>query len=537
MCGRYALALRPGQIRQRLEDDNMPVYQGIDDDNDSTDAPGAPRQSYNFAPGYHGVVYRAEVPDWGAGPQRRGGRGGRDGGGEDGHDDDGEPRDSEHQQHDPSAVNEDNSSHDGGGDKEVRYKMQSMKWGLVPFWTKRNPDYGSMLKTINCRDDSLAQAGGMWATMKARKRCIVIAQGFYEWLKKEGVKDKIPHYIRRKDGKLMCMAGLWDMVQYEDDDYKHYTYTIITTDSNKQLGFLHDRMPVILENGSDEVRTWLDPARHEWSAELQSLLRPWKGELEIYPVSKDVGKVGNNSPTFIIPIDSKENKNNIANFFTSKAAAAAAGGGGQKQKQKQAMENNKESDTARGKEKMAKAEEGRQGGVAPGKSKPGEERQPEIEMTQDKGFIAKDEDEDEDNDSQAAAAATPIKQEASSQSNIPPTTTTTATSLKRPAPNDEHDEPPPPALKKEKLELEETSPSRMMTMMTTRSSGGSKKPMPSPSPRKHTTTTTASAPGKSAAGRPKISATSNGTKAPPVKGKNGKNQGAQKITKFFGNSA
>jgi hypothetical protein len=74
-------------------------------------------------------------------------------------------------------------------------------------------------------------------------------------------------------------------------------------------------MPVILDNGSEGLRTWLDPKRYEWSKELQNLLRPFEGELEIYPVNKDVGKVGNNSPSFIIPIDSKENKSNIANFF------------------------------------------------------------------------------------------------------------------------------------------------------------------------------------------------------------------------------
>ncbi len=51
--------------------------------------------------------------------------------------------------------------------------------------------------------------------MKARKRCIVTVQGFYEWLKKDGGREKIPHYVRRKDGKLMCLAGLWDVVQYE----------------------------------------------------------------------------------------------------------------------------------------------------------------------------------------------------------------------------------------------------------------------------------------------------------------------------------
>jgi putative SOS response-associated peptidase YedK len=210
-----------------------------------------------------------------------------------------------------------------------------MKWGLIPFWTKRNPDYGSMMKTINCRDDSLIENKGMWTTMKQKKRCIVLAQGFYEWLKKG--KDKVPHFVKRKDGKLMCFAGLWDCVQYEGlaptaslmnvadcwsagSDEKHYTYTVITTDSNKQLKFLHDRMPVIFENSSEELRTWLDPNRLTWSKELQSLLKPFQGELEVYPVSKEVGKVGNNSPNFIIPVASSKNKSNIANFFAKSAS-------------------------------------------------------------------------------------------------------------------------------------------------------------------------------------------------------------------------
>ena len=76
-------------------------------------------------------------------------------------------------------------------------------------------------------------------------------------------------------------------------------------------------MPVILENGSDQIRTWLDPGRLEWSKELQSLLRPFNGELECYPVDQAVGKVGNNSPTYIVPVASKQNKNNIANFFSN----------------------------------------------------------------------------------------------------------------------------------------------------------------------------------------------------------------------------
>jgi len=328
MCGRYALGLvshvnspsvlmttdqaqRPSQIRAYFEDEDMPVYDAPEDD-----AEDAPRQSYNFAPGYHGIVYRADVPDWGAGPRSY------------------KKADIESDGMEETEVQDepDDETIEQVEDKDVRYRLQSMKWGrslprvhpkpfiltlplgLIPFWTKRNPDYTNMLKTINCRDDSLLEPRGMWNTMKQKKRCIVVAQGFYEWLKKPNNKEKIPHFTKRADGKLLCMAGLWDCVQYAESPEKLYTYT---TDSNKQLKFLHDRMPVILDNGSDAMRTWLDPKRHIWSKELQGLLHPYQGQLECYPVVKDVGKVGNNSPTFIVPVDSKENKNNIANFFAN----------------------------------------------------------------------------------------------------------------------------------------------------------------------------------------------------------------------------
>lgn len=302
----------------------MPVDYSVDDH-----GPDAPRQSYNFAPGYHGVVYRADTPDWGAGPLS--------------HADHADHADHGKNDADDAAAaattttTEQQDEPESSASHQVKYRLQSMKWGLVPFWTKRSPDYQTLMRTINCRDDSLSTPGGMWASMKNKKRCIVVAQGFFEWLK-TGPKDKLPHFVKRKDGRLMCFAGLWDCVQYQGpsltllmiartailadtahpgSDEKLYTYTIITTDSNKQLKFLHDRMPVIFSPGSDEIRQWVDPGRYEWSRELQSLLKPFEGELEVYPVNKDVGKVGNSSPSFIIPLNSKENKSNIANFFSN----------------------------------------------------------------------------------------------------------------------------------------------------------------------------------------------------------------------------
>ncbi|TGJ88723.1 hypothetical protein E0Z10_g38 [Xylaria hypoxylon] len=350
-----------------LGDDYMPVYEAPEDPGDPGDPDdgsdgnvgdgssagrggeeyNSPRQSYNFAPSYRGLVYRADVPDWGAGPRsQRNAQTSTDA--------DDAPQSAPDRNAREKGKDTD-GQHASADNDGVHYKLQTMKWGLVPSWTKRNPGYGSVMKTINCRDDSLAQSGGMWSSMKARKRCVVIAQGFYEWLKKDGGREKMPHYVRRKDGKLMCFAGLWDVVQYENDEEKQYTYTIITTDSNKQLNFLHDRMPVILDNGSEKMRTWLDPKRYEWSKELQSLLNPYDGELEVYPVSKDVGKVGNNSPAFIVPIDSKENKSNIANFFAKGAAKRGV--------KKESTEENHTADT------VIKTE------------------QPEIKITEKEGFV------------------------------------------------------------------------------------------------------------------------------------------------------
>jgi len=297
------------------------------------------RQTYNFAPGYYGLVYRADDPDYHSSQysqhQNNEPEEPQDG-------EDVPPSDApEHAAinagvQDPvperyGATNKeptnDHTDPSDAAPKLKKYKLQAMKWGLVPFWTKRNPDYSSTMRTINCRDDSLATPGGMWNTMKQNKRCIILAQGFYEWLKKpQSPKEKIPHFVKRKDGQLMCFAGLFDRVVYEDGgtgpgskgtkEQPLYTYTVITTDSNKQLNFLHDRMPVILEPGSPELFLWLDNTGHNtYSVDLQALLKPYSGELECYPVSKEVGKVGNNSPAFIVPVNSADNKQNIANFF------------------------------------------------------------------------------------------------------------------------------------------------------------------------------------------------------------------------------
>lgn len=85
-----------------------------------------------------------------------------------------------------------------------------MKWGLVPHWSKH--DDGN-LNTINARREALVEGGGMWNSIKGKKRCAIPCQGYYEWLKKD--KERLPHFTKRGDGNLMLLAGLYDCVTLE----------------------------------------------------------------------------------------------------------------------------------------------------------------------------------------------------------------------------------------------------------------------------------------------------------------------------------
>ncbi|KAG0636345.1 DUF159 domain-containing protein [Tuber brumale] len=269
MCGRYAVGNGPGHVRAEFERNGLPVDQAPPEEEGNGDI----RRHFNIAPGNYQLVYRA-FP--------------------------GNPRNAPEEAPRDAAL----------GEPGVVYALEYMKWGLIPSWSTSPPNYPGLLKTINCRSDSLAENKPLWS-MKNNKRCIVVALGFYEWLHKG--KEKIPHFIKRKDGEMMLFAGLWDCVKYEGSRENLYTYTIITTEANEQLSFLHERMPVILE--PFQVMPWLSPKTKSWNPTLQSLLNPYQGALETYPVSKDVGKVALDSPSFIIPVDSAENKSNIKNFF------------------------------------------------------------------------------------------------------------------------------------------------------------------------------------------------------------------------------
>ncbi|KAL7921746.1 hypothetical protein ACQKWADRAFT_295148 [Trichoderma austrokoningii] len=284
MCGRYSLSLPLSFIQQMLEDDGVQIENATL--NQSSEAH---HQTYNFAPGSNGVVCRADVSPSSV-----------------------ELKGKDHHAADDKSPGEGVSSVESR-DEVIKYILQSMKWGILPSWSKQND--ASIRGVINCRDDSLKTRGGMWQSIKARKRCIVVAQGFFEWLNVSG-KEKHPYFIKRRDGHLMCFAGLWDSIQpQEETGNRIYSYAIITTDSNQQLRFLHHRMPVIFDAGSEEFHRWLYPLQQRWTDDLQSLLKPFQGELDIYPVNRSVGKVGRSSPSFIVPLTHNDEEHGIARFF------------------------------------------------------------------------------------------------------------------------------------------------------------------------------------------------------------------------------
>ena len=171
-------------------------------------------------------------------------------------------------------------------------RLDLLHWGLVPFWAD-DPGIGHRL--INARSETAPDKPAFRAAFKSR-RCIVPADGFYEWQQRPSGKQ--PFYIHRQDGALLAMAGLWE----------HWTaptgavlqsFTILTTEANAAMRALHDRMPVILR--SADVESWLDPGSKPEA--LRGLLRPLgDGELEAYPVSKAVGNVRNDRPELLAPL-------------------------------------------------------------------------------------------------------------------------------------------------------------------------------------------------------------------------------------------
>jgi putative SOS response-associated peptidase YedK len=175
----------------------------------------------------------------------------------------------------------------------AKRELVALRWGLIPVWAK---DAKIGYSTINARADTVAEKPVFRSAFKKR-RCLVLADGYFEWLK-EG-KDKQPFLYEIDGGKPFAFAGLWEWWPGPKGSEQEpiESCSLITTDANKLASKVHDRMPVILN--ADDYDTWLDPTIDD-RAKLERLLVPFpvKG-MTARPVNKIVGNVKNQGPKCI----------------------------------------------------------------------------------------------------------------------------------------------------------------------------------------------------------------------------------------------
>ena len=167
-------------------------------------------------------------------------------------------------------------------------------WGLIPMWAK-DSDIGNRL--INARGETLAEKPSFRGSYR-HKRCLILADGFYEWKSFGNRKSKTPYYIHMQDRKPFAMAGLWD--HWESPDGSSIkSCTSITTTPNELTGAIHDRMPVILH--PRDYAKWLDPTP-QTPENLQPLIKPFPADaMTAYPVSTLVNKATNDAPEMVVP--------------------------------------------------------------------------------------------------------------------------------------------------------------------------------------------------------------------------------------------
>jgi putative SOS response-associated peptidase YedK len=170
-----------------------------------------------------------------------------------------------------------------------------MHWGLIPFWAK-DPSIASRL--INARSETVMEKPAFKNAFHKR-RCLILADGFYEWQKGSGPKGRSqPFYFKRNDEKAFAFAGLWEFWR-SPEGLEIRSCTILTCDANDLVRPVHPRMPVMLSG--DDLWAWLSSDLKP--DELQSLLRSYPPELMMaYPVSLQVNRPDPDSPELIKPL-------------------------------------------------------------------------------------------------------------------------------------------------------------------------------------------------------------------------------------------
>jgi len=174
-----------------------------------------------------------------------------------------------------------------GGARE----LANLRWGLVPGWFKEMPSGSPM---INARSETAHEKASFRNAFR-RRRCLVPADGFFEWEKRE--KRKQPFHFRMSDGSLFAFAGLWKHFQREETEIE--SFTILTCAANELVGRIHERMPVILPR--DRYDLWLDGSAPVEA--LRSLLTPFDPDAMVsYPVSPVVNNPSNDNEECVRPL-------------------------------------------------------------------------------------------------------------------------------------------------------------------------------------------------------------------------------------------
>jgi putative SOS response-associated peptidase YedK len=181
--------------------------------------------------------------------------------------------------------------------KEPARELSLMRWGLIPSWAQ---DSSVAAQMINARSETAATKPAFRGALKFR-RCLIPADGFYEWLRTG--KSKQPYCFEVNDGQLFAFAGLWDRWRDPSGNWMK-TCSILTTTPNAVTAAVHDRMPVILD--PDAYDLWLDPGMQNVAA-ASELLKPCDARLmRCYPVSTRINSVANDDEECCRPMEATE---------------------------------------------------------------------------------------------------------------------------------------------------------------------------------------------------------------------------------------
>lgn len=308
MCGRYSLGFAAQDLGTRTRAADLVV----DDIRGGRQA----TINYNMCPGRYGAIYRQTSPEEEAHPG----------------DDASKANSNLHETGDPSSETTEFNKDDGTS--KPKRVLEFFKWGLIPAYAS---DQKMTYKTFNCRIENLqGKSTGLWAKVKQHKRCLVPADGYFEWQ----IDTKDPYFVTTKDHSSLFFAGLWEVNYHEKEPL--WSFTIITQPASKSMAWLHNRMPVMIDVKSSFLDKWLDPS-YAWNDQLAvdigNATIDHEAVLNIYQVGRDVGKVENNYPELTLPVKkrpaevqmspskkAKSSKGNmkITSFFQAAAVSPSA---------------------------------------------------------------------------------------------------------------------------------------------------------------------------------------------------------------------